>query len=144
MMPEANVAAIITRTGHSDKVLLTRRNIEPFKGHWCLPGGHIDRCERARAAVLREVKEETGLDFAARFFGYFDEILPERNIHAVVLVFEGVGTGTPSLQPGEVTDLAWFPIEEASSLSLAFTHNEIVEAYHGQIEKGGEPNGREG
>ena len=74
-MPKTTVAAII----HNDQaqVLLTRRNIPPFKGLWILPGGHIDDYEAAQTAIVREVKEETGLDFAAIFFGYFDEIIPD-------------------------------------------------------------------
>lgn len=128
-MPDATVAAIITNEGHPNKILLTRRNIEPFTGQWCLPGGHIDLYEPVRDAVTREVKEETGLDFDARFFGYFDEIIPERNIHAVVIVFAGQGTGTLNAHRGEVTDIKWFSVKEARSLPLAFTHNEILDAY---------------
>lgn len=130
-MPKSTVGAIVTTTDHSDvdQILLTRRNIEPFKGQWCLPGGHIDQYESARDAIIREVKEETGLDFNAHFFGYFDEIIPEQNIHAVVHVFDGSGRGKLSAQRDEVTEIKWFPMAEARSLSLAFTHNKILDAY---------------
>ena len=129
-MPETTVAAIITATdSRGTKILLARRGHEPFKDRWCLPGGHIDRYEPARRAIIREVKEEVGLDFGARFFGYFDEIIRQRTIHAVVMVFEGAGTGQLQAQKGEVTDIGWFSIAEACSLPLAFAHNEILEAY---------------
>ncbi len=129
-MPKTTVAAIITAPDdNASKILLTRRNIEPFKGQWCLPGGHIDHYEAAGEDVIREVKEETGLDFEAQFFGYFDEIIPERNIHAVVIVFEGCGTGALVAQQDEVMDIEWFAIDKARSLALAFAHNEILEAY---------------
>ncbi len=129
-MPETTVAAIITAPDdNTPKILLTRRNIEPFKGQWCLPGGHIDRYEATGEAAIREVKEETGLDFEGQFFGYFDEIIPERNIHAVVIVFEGRGTGALIAQQDEVMDIEWFTIDQARSLSLAFAHNDILEAY---------------
>jgi 8-oxo-dGTP diphosphatase len=129
-MPKATVAAIvIAGQGEDVKVLLTCRQIEPFKDQWCLPGGHIDRLEPAREAIIREVKEETGLDFAARFFGYFDEIIPEHNIHAVVIAFEGPGTGEFDIQEDEVKDIRWFSIDQARSMSLAFTHNKILDKY---------------
>ena len=44
-MPITTVAAIIKND--EDKILLTRRNVAPFKGQWCLPGGHIDENEKA-------------------------------------------------------------------------------------------------
>ena len=75
------------------------------------------------------MKEETGLDFDARFFGYFDEVIPERSIHAVVIVFEGHGTGELCVQEDEVADVRWFSIDEAYTLSLAFAHNDILDAY---------------
>jgi 8-oxo-dGTP diphosphatase len=129
-MPKTTVAGIVVPPGVSKpKVLLTRRNIEPFKGYWCLPGGHIDEYELVKDAVIREVKEETGLVFDPQFFGYFDEIIPERRIHAVVMVFEGGGNGTLKAQEDEVTEIGWFTIEEAQSLSLAFRHGDILEAY---------------
>jgi len=129
-MPEATVAAIITHKDTSGtKILLTRRGIEPFRGYWCLPGGHVDPNEPTKAAVIREVKEETGLDFYAHFFGYFDEIIAECEHHAVVMVFDGSASGILSRQQDEVTDIGWFPINEARSLPLAYSHNEIIDAY---------------
>lgn len=126
-MPITTVAAIIKND--EDKILLTRRNVEPFKGQWCLPGGHIDQNENVRDAVVREVKEETGLDFEAKFFNYSDEIIPERDIHAVVMVFTGYGFGEITTQESEVSKVGWFSLEEAHSLPLAFEHNKILKAY---------------
>jgi 8-oxo-dGTP diphosphatase len=129
-MPKATVAALITTTAsRAEQVLLTRRAVEPFKDYWCLPGGHIHPYERARDAIIREVQEETGLEFAPTFFTYADEIIPDLNIHAVVLVFKGNGIGTLTTQPSEVADIGWFTIEEAQRMALAFTHNGILNAY---------------
>jgi len=132
-MPETTVAAIVTAIDSKPvKILLTCRNIEPFKNKWCLPGGHIDQYEPAREAIIREVKEETGLDFNARFFGYFDEIIPRHDIHAVVIVFEGCGLGKLDPSRTEVKDIRWFLLDEARSMVLAFAHNEILDAFAAQ------------
>jgi 8-oxo-dGTP diphosphatase len=131
-MPQATVGALITRMrGHRREVLLTLRNIDPFKGNWCLPGGHIDPNERAADAICREVKEEAGVDFSGRFMGWFEEIFPERAIHNIVLVFEGGAAGEKDAlaSPAEVAEMRWFSLAEAAALPLAFTHNEIVRRY---------------
>lgn len=44
------------------KILLVKRATVVFKGYWALPGGRVDPGETVEQAVLREVKEETGLD----------------------------------------------------------------------------------
>ena len=44
------------------KILLLKRNVEPFKGFWHLVGGHVEENESLKEAVKREFKEETGLD----------------------------------------------------------------------------------
>ena len=126
-MPIATVAAIIKND--EGKILLTRRNVKPFKGQWCLPGGHIDPYETVKGAVVREVKEETGLEFEADFLNYSDEIIVEQDIHAVVIVFTGYGIGQISTQEREVSKVAWFSLDEARSLALAFEHNKILKAY---------------
>ncbi len=130
-MTKATVAAVITQSNDKpDIILLTKRRVRPFQGHWCLPGGHIDDYETAEIAVVREVLEETALHFAApTFFGFFDEIFPEYHFHAVALAFYGTGMGEAALMPDEVEEIAWFTLDEALALSLAFNHLQILQRY---------------
>ena len=44
------------------KLLLLKRNVEPFKGCWHVVGGHVEEDESLKEALKREFKEETGLD----------------------------------------------------------------------------------
>jgi 8-oxo-dGTP diphosphatase len=133
---KATVAAVIAadRTNRRT-ILLTRRHVMPFKGYWCLPGGHIDAGETAVAAVIREVAEETGLGLAEpRFFCYSDEIFPEYRFHAVALAFFGTASGTLQLMPDEVDEAGWFTIAEALAMPLAFNHEVILKQYAMLIE----------
>lgn len=90
---------------------------------------HIDEDEPIEAAIVREVKEETGLDFVPQFFRCFDEIPPQSPTHAVVMVFVGLGTGALHAQEDEVIEMAWFRLDQARALDLAFAHNAVLDAY---------------
>ena len=45
-----------------DTILLVQRKYPPNPGSWVLPGGFVDRDEDPEHAVVRELKEEAGLD----------------------------------------------------------------------------------
>jgi len=122
----ATACAVIERNG---TVLLVKRNTEPFNGYWTLPGGHINFGEKAEEAVIREVKEETGLSFSPKFFGYRDEIYPKINWHGEVLIFFGKSKGKERVDGEEITDLRWFNIDEALKMELAFEHQKTLKMY---------------
>jgi mutator protein MutT len=56
--PLVGVAAVVVREG---SVLLVRRGKEPLRGRWSLPGGAVERGETLHEALVRELREETGL-----------------------------------------------------------------------------------
>ncbi len=71
--PRCGASAAIFRSG---EVLLIERAKGALKGLWSLPGGHIEPGETAKAAALREMREETGVEADIR--GLVD-------IHEVIL-----------------------------------------------------------
>lgn len=52
------VGAIVV---HQGRVLLIRRAQEPLRGRWVVPGGTVELGETLEDAVVREVREETGI-----------------------------------------------------------------------------------
>lgn len=57
--PLVGVGAVIIEGG---RVLLVRRGTEPLRGRWSIPGGLIEVGEMLSEAVIRETREETGLE----------------------------------------------------------------------------------
>lgn len=68
----APVAAVGIVCLRGDAVLLIKRRSPPLQHRWSLPGGRIEWGERAAAAALRELKEET--DCEAELVGLIDVV----------------------------------------------------------------------
>jgi ADP-ribose pyrophosphatase YjhB (NUDIX family) len=130
-MPNVTVAAIITRTHDStQQILLTKRSsaLTNFPEAWVLPGGHVEQYEPREQAIIREVQEETGLNFYPALFGVYDEIFEERGIHAVVTVYVGSCDGEMIADEYEVSEIGWFSLDAALNpeLELGFEHRKIL------------------
>ena len=129
--PKVTCGAIIRK---GDKILLTKRNVRPYKGYWCLPGGHIELWEKAEKAIQREVKEEIGLNFKPKFFRYYDEFLYKIKWHALVLFFTGKANGKIKTNK-EVKEFKWFKEKEIKKLKLAFFHKKVLKDYFQNVQK---------
>lgn len=93
-----------------DRVLLTRRCIEPFCSQWVMPGGKIDRGEAIVAALHREVREEVGLEIHVEgLIDVFEHLaVGDRDDHYVILYYRCSPAGGV-LQPNgsECTEALW-------------------------------------
>ncbi|MEI6669378.1 MAG: NUDIX hydrolase [Acidobacteriota bacterium] len=57
--PIVGVGGVTIVDGH---VVLIKRRFAPLAGRWSLPGGGVEIGETLAAALVREMREETGLD----------------------------------------------------------------------------------
>jgi len=125
--PKISTGAIVIKDSN---ILLTKRSptVEYFKDSWCLPGGHVEHGETVEQAIKREIKEELGIDFEpTEFVGYEDEV-KQVSGHTVSLWFKGNIKGEFKSNH-EVSEFKWVPIEEAKKMTLAFTHNNVLERF---------------
>ena len=107
--PIVGVGAVIERGGH---VLIVRRRFEPLAGRWSLPGGTLELGETLEQGVVREMREETGLEvMVGPVIEVFDRImLDERRTvryHFVLVDYLCHPMGG-ELQPGSDVDAAVF------------------------------------
>ncbi len=114
------VGAIIEKDG---KILLVKENMKgPDNFKWNQPAGWVDVGENPINAVIREVKEETGLDFTpTALLGIYslvrNDITSERGTpHALKLIFKGTVGGKPKEPNEEIAELQWFSLEEIDSM----------------------------
>ena len=120
------ILAVDALTVKDKKILLIKRRFAPFKGFWALPGGLVEKNETIKQALIREAKEETGLDIIpVRLVGIYDE--PERDPRGIVSVAFLCKPKNAKTKPGEeVLDVKFFPLEEAVKMRLAFDHNKMI------------------
>lgn len=99
------VAAIALITDERGRVLLVKQRGGPFAGSWLLPGGRAGDDESAVHALVREVREETGLTMTeARYVtGYRTS---GDGYDLAVLMYRGPATGT--LAPEDGSAVRWF------------------------------------
>ncbi|HDS02390.1 MAG TPA: NUDIX domain-containing protein [Firmicutes bacterium] len=108
------------------EIVLIRRGRDPHKGDWALPGGFIDWGETAREAVVREVREETGLSVEPlSLVGVFDSPERDKGRGTVSLVYDCRLTEDGSCRAGDdADDCRWFSFSALPP--LAFDHAAII------------------
>ena len=100
-----SLAAIALIRDAAGRVLLVEQRGGPFAGSWLLPGGRAGDDESAVHALVREVREETGLTMTDAVFvsGYRTS---GDGFDLTVLLYRGPAEGTLVPEPG--SDARWF------------------------------------
>jgi ADP-ribose pyrophosphatase YjhB (NUDIX family) len=137
MVIRPGVAAVIF---DGARILLQRRDDNRW---WGLPGGGVEPGESVRAAIVREVREETGLDVEPlRLIGVYSDpanhqiiTYPDGNvIHYVSSVFECAVRGGTLTCCEESLELDWFAPDALPDDTLPISRIRIVDAIARRIE----------
>jgi len=119
--PVVGVGAVIL---DGEKILLEKRKNAPSKGKWSVPGGLVELGENTDQAVIREVKEETGLEvYEPRLIDVVNYVsLGEKGAvkyHFVIVDYlVTVKCGNPKAA-SDADALKWVPFNEVEEYDLA-------------------------
>ncbi len=128
--PYLAVSAAIFRDG---RVLIVRRGRPPAHGLYTLPGGGVELGETLVEAVIREVREETGLTIEPVILAGYREVLArdaagriER--HFVILPFAARWIAGEVSLNAELAEARWLEPSELSGLATTEGLADIVAA----------------
>jgi 8-oxo-dGTP diphosphatase len=126
--PLIGVGAVIVSGG---RVLLVRRDTEPLRGEWSVPGGMLELGEKLRDGVRREALEETGLDVEPGevldvFDSIFTDALGRTQYHYVLIDYLCRPLSGEARAGSDVSDVRWVTPEALPAMGLRATIEEVV------------------
>ena len=104
----------------------------PFRGYWALPGGKVDAGETVEETVVREVKEETGIEveIVEKIGEYHENGVQdgiEYDYYPACFLVKPVG-GKVKRQEREIEHIELFNLKEIPDI-LAFKHAGMIHDY---------------
>ncbi len=126
--PIIGVGAVIVR---GSRALLVRRNTEPLKGEWSVPGGMLELGETLHAGVRREALEETGMEVEPGevldvFDSIFTDALGQTQYHYVLIDYLCHPISGEARAGSDVNDVRWVSGEALSAMGLRASIEQVV------------------
>jgi 8-oxo-dGTP diphosphatase len=110
-------SALLVRN-EANQILLGKRNKDPQRGNWVIPGGKIHAFESIAEAAARELREETGLvvEVGDRFNVY--EIINPPNEHRIVIYSWAKVVGGAAKASDDLSELKFFELKELGEVPV--------------------------
>jgi acetyl-CoA carboxylase carboxyl transferase subunit beta len=121
--PRQAVSAVIFQ---GTQVLLIVRGHEPAQGLWSLPGGGVEAGESLEEALVREVREETGLIIQVQLDVFHQDIVLSPTHTFDLHTFTAIVLGGEMKAGDDAAEVAWVELSELSELQTTPRLAEII------------------
>jgi 8-oxo-dGTP diphosphatase len=125
--PIPGVGAVIV---DRDALLLVQRGRGPGRGLWAVPGGKVRFGETQRQAVIREVREETGLEIEPGEVVWVGDSFGPGDPpawHFTLVDFAARVVGGDATAGDDATAVEWVPLDEVLDRPVTPTMVDLVE-----------------
>jgi 8-oxo-dGTP diphosphatase len=121
--PVVGVGAVVLNQGC---ILLEKRKNEPSRGKWTIPGGLVELGENLEQAVVRELKEETCLEFVEGERPSLVDVVDNIDLddkgkvkyHFVIIDYLVRVRSNVFKVASDAEDLRWVPMDEVEAYDL--------------------------
>lgn len=124
------LAAVFCILEKDGQVLLSQRlNTGHKDGEYSLPAGHVDADELPKEALVREVKEEIGVDInidSLKFVQtYWHDIKGKTDYINVFFTTSEWSGEVKNCEPKKCSDLSWFPVDNLPENTIDYVRTAI-------------------
>lgn len=133
---------------HNGRLLLVRQNTDATTRPWSLPGGKVEENEELEHALLREVREETGVAIEPIRLAYVTELINDHK-HVLHMLFlckyvagdVGMGLKLTANERVTISDVQFVPVPKLISYGFSQKFIELLaKGFPGPIYRGDKTN----
>lgn len=127
--PSVTVDIVVFTIKDKDlKILLIKRELEPFKDKWAIPGGFVLEGETLEQAAKRELSEETNVKdiYLEQLYSFGDPNRDPRGWVITIAYYALISSDNLNiLASTDAKDVKWFSVNKLPE--LAFDHDKILQ-----------------
>jgi 8-oxo-dGTP diphosphatase len=119
------VIVVLALIEHDDRVLLIQEAKEPVRGKWNLPGGRVEPSESLIDALVREVREEAGIEVTPQALLHVGQVVADATDDGLLrFVFRATAHTTTVKRDEDEHSLCaqWFKRSDVHALNLRSSH----------------------
>ena len=127
--------------GNGNVLVQNKKNHPTWHG-WNFPGGHVEKGEYVTPSVIREMKEETGLNIENPKLCGIKEFHKAKDGKRYIVFLYVADRFSGELKPSSEGEVFWYPLSELArsdelidgfgEMLTVFTKNEISEVFYEQ------------